>query len=216
MAGYWKTITKRAWTDTKKSFGLNQKTVAISLIAILGAISGVIITFFHEGSLAAIVSATGLASTALPIVIVGVSFFAWNFFSVPPAVDKERQERISELERAVAKSDESPDYVVWRRVRELSLWDAAFLWCDLAPSAAAPVPPRVEARLKLLIEEVKSGELGFSPRYSGDPASPDSAIQRAEWIHQRLNADSVTRVQRHSLQDFAKKNHEDPIFLRDV
>jgi len=199
-------VFARAWADTKQSFGWNQKTVAAGLVAI----AGVAIIFFQLGFVAALASATGLAWTALPIIIAGVLLFLWNFFSAPVSLHTELSNKIAALEAAVANLKEPPpDYAAFRRVDRMNLRDAAFLWCDLPPSGSM-MPPNVTAWYEALASAVRNGELVFEPTYSG------YGREETERDVQKRNPKIGTMVKRTALQAFAKKHGHDPKFLRDA
>src|SRR5262249_54208850 len=76
MGNYWRKMFVQAWTDTKQSFGWNQKTAA----TVLGALALVVVAFLHFGLAAMLTSAIGLFWTALPIAIAGLSLFIGIFF----------------------------------------------------------------------------------------------------------------------------------------
>jgi hypothetical protein len=207
MDHYWRRVFKTAWDDTKHSFGWNQKTVAAALIAI----AGILVTLFQLGVAAMITSATGLFLTALPFAIAGLVLFAWNFFSTPPRLHANLGAKISALEAALANFEKPPpDYRAWRHVDQLTLGQAAFLWCDLEPSLS--VTPKMRAWLEALKAAVKKGELEFVPEI--DPYQPGGEDRQRR--HQMENAYSNTIVTRSALQQFAKKHGYDPVFLRDT
>lgn len=209
MDHYWRRVFKTAWDDTRHSFGWNQKTVAVALIAI----AGILVTFFQFGFAATITSATGLFLTALPFAIAGLVLFAWNFFSTPPRLDANLRAKISALEAALANFEKPPpDYRAWRHVDQLTLGKAAFLWCDLEPKNSQLMTPQVRAWLEALKAAVKKGELKFVPKL--DPYQPGG--QDRQYRHQMENAYFDTVVTRSALQQFAKKHDYDPVFLRDT
>jgi len=80
MGDYWRKVFARAWSDTKQSFGWNQKTA----LTALAALAGIAVAFIQLGLVAAIASATGLFWTALPIAIAGLLLFVWNSYRCQP------------------------------------------------------------------------------------------------------------------------------------
>jgi hypothetical protein len=201
---YWRKVFARAWADTRHSFGWNQKTVAIVLVAI----AGVAVVFFQLGFSAALANAAGLLWTALPIVGAGVMLFVWNFFAAPPSMHTELGEKIAALEAALANlRQQPPDYAAWRHVDRLTLRQAAFLWCDLAPSPT--MPSNVRDWYEALASAVRKGALDFEPKYSR------LGQFESERVYQKRNPQLDTIVTRKALQGFAKRYSHDPKFLRD-
>src|SRR2546430_13576640 len=79
MGDYWRKVFARAWSDTKQSFGWNQKTA----LTALAALAGVAVALIPPGLVAAVAGAAGLFWAALPIAISGPLFFVWDFISAP-------------------------------------------------------------------------------------------------------------------------------------
>jgi hypothetical protein len=205
MSGYWGVVFKRAWTDTKQSFGWNQKTAATTLIA--GG--GLVAAFFHLGLLAMIASAEGIAWTALPFVLAGLLLFAWNFMAAQSRLYYEAVAKCNDLEMALSNAKEPPpNYEAWRHRENLTLWQAAFLWSDLEPRLT--MSPKARPWLQGLMGAIQKGELQFVPEEQmGPPSLRDTVIQL-----QRKNPGSDTVVTRQQLLAFAKLHGYDPIFLR--
>ena len=211
MGDYWRKVFARAWSDTKQSFGWNQKTA----LTALAALAGIAVAFIQLGLVAAIASATGLFWTALPIAIAGLLLFVWNFISAPASLynelSKEYGERIAALELALANLRQLPlDYAAWRHVDRLSLRDAAFLWCELSPASQA-MPSNVNAWFNALAAAIAKDELDFEPQYRESP--PARERQRE---YQKRNPKLDTIVTRKALKAFANIHGYDPKFLRDA
>ena len=104
MGNYWRKVFARAWADTKQSFGWNQKTAAIVLVAV----AGLVVTLFQLGFAATVASAVGLlsAGAVLSSIIAGVVLFVRNFFSAQAnlyiELSKSSGEKIAALESALA------------------------------------------------------------------------------------------------------------------
>jgi hypothetical protein len=205
MGNYWGRVFRRAWADTKQSFGWNQKTAA----AVLVGLFGLAVTFFQFGLVAMIASATGLFWTALPIAFAGLVLFGWNFVSVPAVLHAELDEKIASLESKLANLEQpAPNYAAIRHVDRLTLRDAAFYWCDLSPGRW--MPSNVRDWYEALASAVRKGELDFEPKYS------DYGHRETQRDLQKRNPDLGTIVKRTALQTFAKRYNHDPKFLRDA
>jgi len=199
--GYWGKVFARAWTDTKESFGWNQKT----LLTVVVAVAGVVGTLFQLGFGAAFASATGLLWIALPVASVAFVVFAWNCFSA--IIDVELSRRADQ--KSAAPQQPPPNYEAWRHVDRLTLREAAYLWCDLSPEGS--MPSNVRAWYEALASAVRKGELNLEYRPSGRMMGRD-----ADFDYQKDNPDLNTTVKRTALQAWAKKHNYDPKFLRDA
>jgi hypothetical protein len=202
MGGYWGKVWRRAWIETKQSFGWNLKTLATALIAGAGG--------FVTSRLGMIASATAIFSAAIAILLL----FAWNFFSAQAKLYAELSQtsgdKIRELEGAFARiKGRPPDYAAWRHVDELTIWQAAFLWCDLEPSSSSQ--QNAIAWRNALVAAVKKGELEFVHQPAIEGISIDGQPE-----YEKKNARSDTIVTRSALQEFAKRHNHDPTFLRDA
>jgi len=198
MSNYWRKVFAQAWTDTKQSFGWNQKTAATVLVAVVG-LGG---TFFQLGFAATVTSATGLLWTALPFIGAGFLLFIWNFLSAPAALHTQLSNKIAALEKP------PPDYAAIRHIDRMTLREAAFYWCDLSPGPS--MPSNVREWYGALTSAATNGELKFEPNYSG------YRDQETEYELQKRNPQLDTIVTRKALQAFAKRHGYDPKFLRDA
>ena len=165
MDHYWRSVLAGAWDKTWRPLGWDRKKVALAIIAV----AGVIVALVHGGWGAMLTSAVGLLLTAAPIAIAAVVLFAWGFIETQGSLYRDLKKgtdaRINELETALARLEKPPpDYTAWRHVDKLTLWQAAFLWCDLEPSRS--IPSQVMARLEALKSAVKNGELEFVPEFN--------------------------------------------------
>jgi hypothetical protein len=192
--GYWGSVFKEAWRETKEPFGWTKKTAAAVLIA-LGTIIAALLSL---GTAAMTETAAGYFWIGFGPIFAGMVLFAWNFAEAQSKLYASQVRENAVLRVLLAKYDEpEPNYEAWRRVKELTLHKAACLWYDIEPRVS--IPPHVSAWLEALESAVKTGDLDFSP---------DSQEQREK-------ACSETKVTRKQLQDFAKKHGYDPVFLRD-
>jgi hypothetical protein len=220
MATYWRKVFARAWADTKQSFGWNQKTAATVLLALLGlavvffhfgfiaalvnvtgwfwtalpiVVAGFLLfvwNFFSaQASLYTELSKT--SGEAIAALTAQVTTSGEEIAALTAQVTTSG-EKIAALELALPKSEQPPpDFASWRQVDRLTLRDAAFLWCDLAPGHA--MPSNVQYWHGALKSAITKGELDFEPQfYRG-------AI-----------------LKRTALQAFARMRGHDPKFLRDA
>jgi hypothetical protein len=205
MGNYWRKVFVQAWTDTKQSFGWNQKTAA----TVLGALALVVVAFFHFGFAAMLTSAIGLFWTALPIAIAGFSLFVWNFVSAPAALHTHLSNKIAALETALTELKQPPpDYTAIRHIDRLTLREAAFYWCDLSPGQS--MPTNVRDWYNAFASSVTKGDLKFEPKHSGY-GHPET-----ERDVQKRNPQLDTIVTRKALQAFAKMHNYNPKFLKDA
>jgi hypothetical protein len=77
---YWQKVFWQAWADTRQSFGLNQKTAASGLVAIVG----LFIVYFSTGS--AMNDGLKLLWYALSVLVAGLLLFCWNFVNAQAAI----------------------------------------------------------------------------------------------------------------------------------
>jgi hypothetical protein len=212
MDHYWRSVLAGAWDKTWRPLGWDRKKVGVALVAV----GTVVVAGITLGLAAMITTATGYFWAIAPVAFAAFILFAWGFIETQATLyadlSKTTGAKISELEAALAKTEEPPppDYSAWRHVDELTLRKAAFLWCDLEPGISVP-SPKVRAWLAALRAAVKKGELDFVLKYSY--YGPDRSRQRR---HQMENPYDDTVVKRSALQQFAKKHGYDPIFLRDA
>jgi hypothetical protein len=207
--GYWGDVTNISWRETKESFGWTKKTAATVLLAL-----GAVITASLKLGLAGMTeTAVGYFWIGFAPIFAGLVLFAWNFLEAQGRMYENLTRSCAatnaELQEAVSRSKEAPpNYAAWRHVDEMTLHNAACLWCDIEPRMS--IPPKVRAWLHALESAVKTGDLGFSPKYSnGSLTGPD-------YIRQQEEAWPETKATRADLKTFATKHGYDPIFLRDV
>jgi hypothetical protein len=209
MSNYWRKVFARAWTDTKQSFGWNQKTATTVLVAV----AGLVVTLFQLGFAATVASALGLLSAGAALIIAGVLLFVWNFFSAQAnlyiELSKSSGEKIAALETEIAElTKPPPDYRAITHIDRLTLRDAAFYWCNLSPGPS--MPNNVQVWYKALASAVTKGELNFEPKHSG------YGHRETERELQKRKPQVDTMVTRKALQAFAKMYRYDPKFLRDT
>ena len=190
--------------------GWDRKKIALGVVSLCG----VLVVGVHFGWVAMTASAIPFFWTASPIFFAALILFVWGIIETQAKLYAElstsMSAKVSELEVVVARYKEPvPDYEAWRRVKEMTLHKAAFLWCDSVPRAS--VPPKVQAWIHALVSAVKTGDLEFSPDYRNNVLTSESCLR------QKDEAWSETKVTREQLQAYANKQGDQvPIFLRDA
>lgn len=118
---------------------------------------GTIVAFLAVGTTTAWAMISGIS---LPIAVMGgVCMLAGSvFLALVPAII--RKLRIP-AQSGSPRSTTVPDYDVWRRIENLTLTDAASLWCELDPNDKHSDGERVrhQTRLDLMKDAVKQRDL---------------------------------------------------------
>jgi hypothetical protein len=209
MGGYWSDVLWTAWAETKWPFEWSKKTVA----AILTACAVILIAWVRGGFADMTTALSGYLWIAAAPFLAALVLFVWNIIETQAALyadlARDTKSKVGELESRIKYlEDPPPDYAAWRHVHLLSIKQAAFLWCDLAPRIS--MPPNVQAWSNALGSAIRKGELDFEPKFSG------MMSETTERDVQKRNPHMETIVTRISLQKFAvEKCREVPKFLQD-
>ena len=208
--GYWHKILSGAWDKTYLPLGWDRKKIALAVVSLCS----VLVVGLHFGLAAMTASAIPIFWTVSPVIFAALILFVWGIIETQAKLYAElstsTSAKVSELEAVVARYKEPPpDYEAWRRVKEMTLHKAAFLWCDMVPRVS--VPSKVQAWMHALESAVKTGDLEFSADYRNKVLTSES------FLKQKMEAWSETKVTREQLQAYANKQGDQvPIFLRDA
>jgi hypothetical protein len=144
---------------------------ARQLVACLLALHGLVAWIGGWGTIVAFLAVGATTSWAmisgisLPIAVMGgVCMLAGSvFLALVPAIL--RRLRIPAQSGGPPQSNAMPDYDVWRHIENLTLTNAASLWCELDPNVNHSDSGRIkhQARLNLMRDAVKQRDLALQP-----------------------------------------------------
>jgi hypothetical protein len=200
---YWLHIISGAWKSTIRPLQWTKERAVSTAVLIIGTV--VVGGFAAVSQLASthVALITGTIFVAICLFVIGAIQTQHKlYFDLAAATDDKIAALQKQLSQVLSKK---PNYEIWRTLHKYTLMEAAYLWCDCDPNVSAGTKDTA-AQVRSLESAIQTGKLEFI--HHSKYASDVEHEQKYPHLH--------TEIRRLALQEYAKREDQDPAFLRDI